>query len=687
MASLFTPGFISSTSETREDSLSRSPFHRFKDWLARQLAPSDKDHSDVKARALGFSVIAASIFLLALGVRLLQWQDAYSELLRKDTPFQGLSNLYKDEADRILNEGGVVFPEQPVDPGDARMIVHPPGYSILMAATERLFGESDTGVRYIQILCGSAACVMLFLIAAELLRIGVATIAGLLAALSPHLAYYSLYLLPESLAPLPILVASYLVIKAYQRPRLAPVLTAGALIGLSCWFRANALLLAPFLALSFPILFSRGKRLRFAAALIGATALVIAPITIRNWVAYRRFIPVSIGAGITMIQGIADYDKQGQFALPVFDVDVQKKEAEWYGREDYGRNLWKPDGVERDQARFSRGLSVIRESPVWFLGVMCRRAASMLRYNDFLPQNSAFNTSIAPTVLPAPNYGHPPDSTGAVVWSASPGDLFRDGARRSEAAEISIVDDGAILQVASDGLAYREQFASPAISVEPNTDYLLTIPVRSAQGYTAIRVATADPRIVAAQAEMRDPPRKRKERKEAREVSAPDSPDRPATNLEVRFATGDFTPVWIVVTTHKPGPERPVAQIGGMELVKLGPTPNQWTRMPRAVIRGVQKNVFKTERLLPLNLIGIALLALAGRFRALTILLAVPAYYLIVQSAFHTEYRYILGIHYFMFVMGAIALYLIGAALGQLWRRNFDATGSKGQDKASSASR
>ena len=262
------------------------------------------------------------------------------------------------------------------------------------------------------------------------------------------------------------------------------------------------------------------------------------------------------------------------------------------------------------------------------------------------------------------------------MWSQTPGDLFRDGTRRSEAAEISIIDDGAILQVASDGVAYREQFASPAVPVEPNTDYLLTIPFRSAQGYAAIRVAAADPRIVVAQAEMRDPPRKKNKKREARGASVLFSPDeRPLTNLEIRFATSDITPVWIVVSNHNPGAEPPVVQIGGMELIKLGPTPNQWTRMPRAVIRGVQKNVFKTERLLPLNLIGLALLALAGRFRAVSILLAVPPITLF-QSAFHTEYRYIIGIHYFLFAMGAIAFYLMGATLRQIWRLNFNSTTS-----------
>src|SRR6185295_2988652 len=135
--------------------------------------------------------------------------------------------------------------------------------------------------------------------------LGVATIAGLLSALSPHLAYYSLSLSPETVAALPILLAVYFIIKAYKRPRLWLLAAAGVAIGLSCWLRANALLLAPFLLLAIPVLFERGKRLRYGAALVGVTILVIAPITIRNWVLYHHFIPLSLGAGITLIEGIA----------------------------------------------------------------------------------------------------------------------------------------------------------------------------------------------------------------------------------------------------------------------------------------------------------------------------------------------------------------------------------------------
>lgn len=67
--------------------------------------------------------------------------------------------------------------------------------------------------------------------------------------------------------------------------------------------------------------------------------------------------------------------------------------------------------------------------------------------------------------------------------------------------------------------------------------------------------------------------------------------------------------------------------------------------------------------MLPLIGIGIILLAAARRWRVLLVLLVVPAYYLSVQSALHTEYRYILAIHYFLSVMAAVTLSCFGAAI------------------------
>ena len=67
-------------------------------------------------------------------------------------------------------------------------------------------------------------------------------------------------------------------------------------------------------------------------------------------------------------------------------------------------------------------------------------------------------------------------------------------------------------------------------------------------------------------------------------------------------------------------------------------------------------------------LLGIIALAAASRRRAMLISM-VPLYYLIFQSAMHTEFRYTLAMHYFLFIFAAVTWVLIGSfAWNQLWR-------------------
>jgi len=51
--------------------------------------------------------------------------------------------------------------------------------------------------------------------------------------------------------------------------------------------------------------------------------------------------------------------------------------------------------------------------------------------------------------------------------------------------------------------------------------------------------------------------------------------------------------------------------------------------------------------------------------RRTLLLMAVPIYYLLVQSTMHLEFRYTLPMHYFLFVLAATVWVLIGTAL---WR-------------------
>lgn len=421
-----------------------------------------------RSRHVVFGLI---VFLAALGVRLLLRQEAGADVWKVQT---GVVNDYWNTARLILAGGpGSLFnPASPL--ADTNLLGHPTGYPILLALIFRFFGESSTAIQLLQITLDALAALIVFLIAKELLATSTAVVSGLLVALSPQFTWNSVLLLPDTLSVVPILLGIYFLAKAYKNPRVEFIIVAGACVGLSCWLRANALLLAPFMLLVLPLLFRRGQRLRFAAALLGSALVVIAPMTVRNWIVFHHFVPVSLGAGQTMLEGIGDYDPERRLGIPNTDRELMKMEAEELNRPDYYGTLWQPEGIKRDRMRISRWWGIVRAHPAWFLGVMIQRGASMLRL---------------------------------------------ERARR--------------------------------ISTGPPVTYL--------------------------------------------------------------------------------------------------------TLVPRFVIGKIQ-NLFITAIDLPLILLGAFLLFWSGKTRALAILLIVPAYFVCIQSAVHTEYRYVLAVQYFLFILAAVSL-------------------------------
>jgi hypothetical protein len=422
------------------------------------------------------------------------------------------------------------------------------------------------------------------------------------------------------------------------------MLASGALIGVSCWLRSNALLLAPFLSLLIPFLFARGVRLRFAAALVGAYVLTIAPVTARNYFAFGRFIPLSLSAGITLVEGIGVYDKEGRTGLPATDYGVTKWEAQMYGRPDYLGTRFSPDGVEREQARIRLGLAVVRAHPAWFLGVMARRAASMLRLarvEPVAPQPAVTHAlDIAPATQPAqtftPTSARVPGDAGQVQPQTAPAQTSAPG----------------VLRLAAD--AATTLFVSPPLAVQPHADYLLRLPLKIEEGSVVVEVLDAHSGRVLAATSVLHP------------VNWLDlTPDRqPAVETERPFVSGAAEAVQVRVRGGARKPARVAAELGRLELFALGPAAQEWTRYPRALVRLVQQ-LFLTATFLPLVVLGSALLVRGRRWRVVAILVAPAAYYMCVQSALWTEFRYILPMHYFLLILAATGLHWLAQVL---WR-------------------
>jgi len=573
-------------------------------------------------------LVAITIFLLAFGVGLLSWHDTRLEVGKVQTT---VSSDYKRVA-QLLRQGGVTsFLSSSSPLSDLNTLGHPPGYSILVALVYAVFGESDTAVQFVQMICDALAAVMIFLIVGELLPTSAAVVAGMLAAFSPQFTWNSVLLLPDALAVLPILLAVYCLARAGKHSHLRTFLVVGALVGVSCWLRANAMLLTFFFAAAVLLLFPRERRARYALAVIGGTLLVVLPLTIRNAIVFHRFIPLSLGAGQTLLEGIADYDQEGRFNIPKTDMGIMKQEAEDFRRPDYDTTLFNPDGVERERARLSRGFAVIRSHPLWFAGVMARRAGSMVRLerSRMVSTDPPVSHALSEATNPQP------------FWANTPAELLAGGVVPSPQVRTSVSPDGQTLSLEGDDSKYGDQFLAAPVNVKMNNDYLFLVPVRIDRGRIKVSVKNANDKVYSSAI--------------AEKLETESPAEQPVNQVQLPFVAVVDDPVRLVFSNEASIPPQPFAQVGPAKLFELGPARSLWTRYPRFLVHGIQR-IFLTAIMLPLAILGLVLLVLKKRWPALIVLLLVPIYFFCVQSIVHTEYRYVLAVDYFLFALAGVTV-------------------------------
>jgi Dolichyl-phosphate-mannose-protein mannosyltransferase len=323
----------------------------------------------------------AAIFVLALVTRSLYAVDLAPALESQEQPGSRMMSRYDEGAAAILRGDGVLFVSG-IDPSDTALLSRPPGYSILLAACYRLVGRGLFAVQLAQNILNALVPVLVFLLADTLLGRRTAIASGLLAALIPHLAYYSALLTPDVVCVVPVLAALVLLVPVTRgaRVRAGRALAAGALFGLAVWLRPNLLLLGLAVALAVGALGRpRHRRWRTAAAVALGAGLAVVPITIRNFVVYRAFVPVSINLGVVLWEGLGEASGNA-WGTRTDDIDVAAQEAQLYGDARYGDWWGSPDGIRRDRDRVRRSLAVIRAHAGWFAGAALRRAAQMLDY-------------------------------------------------------------------------------------------------------------------------------------------------------------------------------------------------------------------------------------------------------------------------------------------------------------------
>ena len=350
--------------------------------LRRWLAPRLAARAPLSRRAR--LVISLLLFGLAFAVRALHAVDLQPVIYTTNQPFGGLTVGYDRRAVDIIEGGGLLGPYG--KPWQTEWLSQAPGYAIYLSAIYRTAGRDFFAVQWVQNALTALAPVLLFWIAGLLFGWRVGTVAGFLAAVSHHLAHISNFILPDALSALPLLAGFYVLLRARQwrRVYLAYAL-AGLLCGLAAWLRPQLMLLGPFLVLML-MLIGRPRLPAAKRALITAAValLTLAPITVKNYFVYKAFVPINIGVGIVMWEGIADYSGD-RFGAVATDTAVALQEAELYNEPRYSGSWATPDGIRRDRDRVSRSLAVIKQHPLWYAGVMLDRCRQMVNYTAHAP--------------------------------------------------------------------------------------------------------------------------------------------------------------------------------------------------------------------------------------------------------------------------------------------------------------
>jgi hypothetical protein len=328
------------------------------------------------------ALVILCVLLLSLAVRALTANFIRVHLSDPAWFQTGTYAIFDRQAQNILDGNASVFWIDDLSRTDAA--VYPPGYPLWLALLYSASGaRAAAAVQNVQWVLDALSVLLIICVGVTAYSWRVGLCAGVLAALSPLLALYGATPMADAPTNWIVLGGVLMLLLAAKRDSIAWALGAGLMVGASVWLRANAMLLVIWWAAAL-LLFAGGRlrgRLRLSLAVTLGALLLIAPIMIRNAVAFRAFVPTGLGTGTNLWEGIGETSRAAEFGAVFGDsLLIEQERREMNLPTDAPLGLYWPNGVERDRARTRKALSVITAHPVWYAGVMARRMWGMLKY-------------------------------------------------------------------------------------------------------------------------------------------------------------------------------------------------------------------------------------------------------------------------------------------------------------------
>ena len=213
-----------------------------------------------------------------------------------------------------------------------RYALRMPGFPVLLAVSQRLFGESTLAARCLLACVGTAACGLTYWLGRELCDPMTGLLAAIYTALSPTLALFSVLLLSETAFAATLLAS---LIAVARMTRCADVVSpargvdgvsflAGGLIGVATYMRPTWLYVGPFIA-AILLWSRRGERstklilVPFVWLMVGL-AVTLSPWIGRNYFVTGHFVTTTLWVGPSLYDGLHP-DATGDSDMTFFEQD------------------------------------------------------------------------------------------------------------------------------------------------------------------------------------------------------------------------------------------------------------------------------------------------------------------------------------------------------------------------------
>ncbi len=350
-------------------------------------------------RKLPAWLLPGLIFLLAFALRLIYLVQQSRNNPIFSTPI--LDAQMHDEWARRIAAGDVIGTE---------VFFRAPLYYYFLGLVYFVFGHHIFTALLVQSVIGSLSAVLVYFLARKIFPPPAAAIAGLLAAGYWIFIYFDNELLISVLIVFLDLALMISLLRAEERPSRSRWFLAGALLGLSAVARPNVLLFAPFVPF-WLFLVRRGewaaKKIAWFSVLFAAgAAAAIAPVTLRNYLVGRDFVPIASQGGVNFYLG-NNPDSDGVTAI------VPGTRGDWKGgyydtrriaEEARGRKL-KPSEVSDYWTE--QAFRFIRERPGGYLKLLARKFYLFWQARELVNDKSIyfFRRYSGLMKLPLPGFG------------------------------------------------------------------------------------------------------------------------------------------------------------------------------------------------------------------------------------------------------------------------------------------